>query len=127
MHKVPFPKQEGDRYFEINRAILAVIQDTATIDNQSTRNILVIKKELPLHYYKAINELGMTIVELEAQLQELRKRGIEPHYWRGTNKMGHWNHEAQDLIGNYLATLLTTDPGAEKETKQPKRGERELN
>lgn len=95
---------ETDDLFEINEAIFKTLQ--AVNDTGNTRNAIVLEKELPLYYKNAIHRIGLPLIDLGIELKKMEARGIDPYYWKATGKKGHWNHEAQQMIGNFLARYL---------------------
>jgi hypothetical protein len=103
---------EKDDFFEINRAILKKLRSIN--DAGKSRNIIVLKTDIPAYYKKLIGEMGLPLIDLDKKLGKMEARGIDPYYWKATNKRGHWNHEAQRMIGNYLAHHLAQGgPGAQ--------------
>jgi len=45
-------------------------------------------------------------IDLRDTLDILVKSGHDPHYWKATKKLGHWNHEAHQAVGEFLADEL---------------------
>lgn len=56
---------------------------------------------------KLLNENNITPIDLSIPLQELHSQGIDPHYWKATNKRGHWNHKTHKVIGEYISNQIT--------------------
>jgi hypothetical protein len=75
-----------------DKKIILVNRSDVKFDN----NILDILKEYNISY-----------LDLSIPLTKLESSGFEPHYWKATNKYGHWNQEAHKTIGEYLAMELS--------------------
>jgi len=99
------PSMENDDYLEINRAIFKKLR--AVNDTGKSRNIIVLKSAVPAYYKEMIDGMGLPSIDLGGELEKMEKEGIDPYYWKATRKRGHWNHEAQRMIGNYLAERLS--------------------
>ena len=112
-----FPPKEKDRYLPVNRAILKIIENInikyklnfnrfSENKKPKPRIILVLKKEIPRYYTELILKLNIKFIDLSQLLIEMKKNGNNPYYWKGSNKTGHWNHLAQNKIGQYLAKKI---------------------
>lgn len=101
------PPMEKDHYFEINRAIFEKLRSIN--HTGKSRNIIVLKTDIPDYYKKLIREMGLPLIDLGKELEKMEQQGTDPYYWKATGKRGHWNHEAQRLIGNYLARRLSEE------------------
>ena len=53
-----------------------------------------------------IREKGIHPLNTEDTLEVLVHQGIDPQYWEATGRRGHWNHQAHEIIGQYLANQL---------------------
>lgn len=100
------PSMENDDYFEINQAIFEKL--LSINDSGESRNIIVLKSEIPVYYKELINEMGLPLIDLSKELKKMEAQGVDPYYWKATKKKGHWNHEAQRIIGEYLAEGLSS-------------------
>lgn len=98
-----------DPKFGLNKA---VIEELARIDRSGRTHVVFVgHKHVPPYYARAIEEAGLTYVDIQPALDELARSGTDPYYWPVTNSSGHWNHEGQQFIGKYLARwLLETEP-----------------
>ncbi|MCP4221579.1 MAG: SGNH/GDSL hydrolase family protein [bacterium] len=110
-----FPPRSDDRYYDLNLAILKTLHAFNTGESKipggrPTRNIIVLKHDIPPYYLQAATEMGMDVVNLTPELDEMRKQGMEPHYWEATKKMGHWNHDAHHMVGEFLARTFARNP-----------------
>ena len=106
------PSMQNDDYLEINRAIFKKLR--AVNDTGKSRNIIVLKSAVPAYYKKMIEGMGLPLIDLSGELEKMESEGIDPYYWKATKKRGHWNHEAQRMIGNYLAEQLSNGELNEK-------------
>ncbi len=95
------PSRETDTFFEINRAILKELRSIN--DTGKSRNVVVLKTDIPAYYKELIKMVGVPMVDLSKELKKMEESGTDPYYWKSTRKKGHWNHEAQRVIGDYLA------------------------
>ena len=59
---------------------------------------------------KAIKDFGVNVLDLSEPLDELLEQGIDPNYWKVTNVSGHWNHEGQKAVADYLMEKITKTP-----------------
>jgi len=113
-----FPSKEKNSYFPVNKAILETLKklnrsklELNRMDNTGkTRIIFVLKKKIPSYYNKVLSDLSLETIDLSPLLEKMKANGINPYYWKGSNKTGHWNHEAQYMIGNYLSQYLASHP-----------------
>ncbi len=96
--------REDDDLFEINRTIFKVLK--ALNDTGRTRNIVVLESRIPVYYEDAINRAGLPLIKLGPKLERMKMRGVDPLYWKATDRQGHWNHETHRMIGNHLADSL---------------------
>lgn len=53
-----------------------------------------------------VEEHNRSLINLSPFLQELMDHGQDPYYWKATKKRGHWNQQAHQAIGEYLASKL---------------------
>jgi hypothetical protein len=53
-----------------------------------------------------IVDSGIKVINLDEMLRGHKKKGGNLNYWKATGKTGHWNHEAHNIIGVYLADKL---------------------
>jgi len=75
-------------------------------------NALIINRDIaPLDTSKLalIRSNKLRYIDLTDTLNVLKTKGVNPHYWRATKKMGHWNQAAHKAVGEYLATHLAVE------------------
>ena len=97
-----------DKFYPINRLVLKKLSEI----NVNTRIIIVPiesnkTNRLSKKYSDLITNFKIDILPIEPVYSELRDKGIDPFYWKATNKSGHWNHIAHDFIGRYLADSIS--------------------
>lgn len=101
----PPPSQAQDPKFGLNRA---VIEALGRLDRSGPSRIIVVgHREIPSYYVSAIEQAGLTYIDLNPELDELQRSGTDPYYWPVTHSRGHWNQEGQKFIGEYLARRLS--------------------
>lgn len=103
--RLPFPAKDG--FLEVNRAILESLHSIELEGN--TRIIIVQKRNIPHYYKRMIAGMGLQLIDVSGELEKLMNGGIDPYYWKATNKRGHWNHDAHRAIGNFLAAYLAKE------------------
>lgn len=62
----------------------------------------------------AIRNLDLIVLDPIPALEQMERNGINPHYWKATGKIGHWNHAANETVGRYLAREVEKIISAEK-------------
>jgi len=75
--------------------------------SQDPKIIIVNRSDNP--YPDEIQELisnNFKFIDLSIVLENLDEQGINPHYWKATNKNGHWNNSAHKAISEYLSTNI---------------------
>lgn len=78
------------------------------IDNLGKdRNVYFLyRSSFPNNLNKYIVDAGIKTIDSAPPLNALRKKGIDPIYWKASKTKGHWNHQAHAAIGKYLAEIL---------------------
>jgi hypothetical protein len=67
----------------------------------------VYKEGLPLEIAREFDPYGIISSSVEpALITELGNKGVNYRYWPVTNTWGHWNHDAQRVVGAYLYRLI---------------------
>jgi hypothetical protein len=67
----------------------------------------VFKEALPPEIKQAFVPYGVICTSVEPELMsKLGSKGINYRYWPITNTWGHWNHEAQKVVADYLYGLI---------------------
>jgi len=61
---------------------------------------------LPPNLVALINDYNIQYIDTRDTLIHIQANGIDPYYWKATNKRGHWNHEAHIAVGQYIALKL---------------------
>ncbi len=99
---------------QLNRAILRELA-------KDPRNVLVVREDLTPELWEEVRSMGMPTIDLFARLDALQAQGLDPYYWPVTAMRGHWNHAAQQAIGNYLADRLLSMGMIRLDRKDPHR------
>lgn len=100
-NKNPPVFQDEDSHYEINRLILLAFQQINS--REEHKIILVIENNIPEKYKSLISGFGEYTIDLSSQFDLMKKGGFDPYYWKATDIHEHWNHEAHQMAGNYLA------------------------
>lgn len=61
---------------------------------------------IPNALLKYSDLLDIKLIDLSQPLDSMVKKGSNPRYWKITNKYGHWNHDAHEVIGKHIAKKL---------------------
>lgn len=97
MHK------KEDKNLNVNSALIKKIAEL----NKNGENIVFVKRtSLPKVYETLIKTNNIPMIEIDNYINKIKADGINPNYWKATNKSGHWNHEGSYLIGTFLAKEL---------------------
>jgi hypothetical protein len=88
----------------LNRAIL---REIAKVNyGGSPEHIIVCRDGLPGTFVDYIRENAITYFDPSSELEELSKSGIDSHYWEASQTVGHWNHHAHKVVGEFLAEKM---------------------
>jgi hypothetical protein len=67
----------------------------------------VYKEAMPQEISGKFDPYGIISTSVEPVLiEELGSKGINYRYWPVTNTWGHWNHDAQRVVGDYLYRMI---------------------
>jgi len=70
-------------------------------------SILVIRDGLPQTFIDFAGASGLEFFDPNPGLDSLDAAGIDPHYWKGSHRGGHWNQYAHRVVAAYLTRKLT--------------------
>jgi len=107
--KVP---EEKPKRMAINHAVVEALAEAnreaaANREGEAT-NILVIRDGLPQTFVDFAIAEGLEFFDPNPGLDSLEAAGIDPHYWKGSQRNGHWNQYAHRVVGAYLTRKLTS-------------------
>jgi hypothetical protein len=74
---------------------------------ESATSILVIRDGLPRTFIDFAGATGLELFDPNPGLDSLEAAGIDPHYWKGSQRNGHWNQYAHRVVAAYLTRKLT--------------------
>jgi hypothetical protein len=103
----PFSKQQELDYTpaphpgEVQKKILEQLgrSHSNIIVNRDKQDISpVIKPEL--------QRTGVSFIDLNNALYPLKNSGVNPYLWKYNKKEGHWNHQAHEVVGKFLAVRI---------------------
>ena len=117
--ETPEPVGGKDNFWPLNKAIF----DALAVENRSgkIRIAVVEKRPISAAYREYIRSVGIPVYDLQPVFDALKQRGIRYNYWPGSGSIGHWNFNAHEAIGEYLAPLvneLAPPPGKPGDAKQ---------
>jgi hypothetical protein len=99
--KVP---EEKPKRIPVNHAVV----ERLAADNRegAATNFLVIRDGLPRTFVDFAGTSGLELFDPNPGLDSLAAAGIDPHYWKGSQRNGHWNQYAHRVVGAYLTRKL---------------------
>jgi len=68
--------------------------------------MIVVNMGMSARAIDQIRGLGITVLDPIPALGKMELDGINPHFWKATGKIGHWNHQANAVVGRYLAHAI---------------------
>jgi hypothetical protein len=103
--------EEKPKRIEINHAVVEQLaagnrRAAAGLDGAAT-SFLVVRDGLPPTFTDFAGETGVELFDPTPGLDSLMAAGIDPHYWKGSHRTGHWNQYAHSVVGAYLTRKLT--------------------
>lgn len=57
-----------------------------------------------LNYF---NQNNVQFITLNTAYKNMNEKGLDPNYWKATNRYGHWNHLMQEEVGHYLRRKIS--------------------
>ena len=91
--------KKQNRDIDISKKVRKIIEALG----QNQKSVFVLYENMPNEIMKLIINNNIKVINLVHIFENMRANGIDPNYWKATNKRGHWNHHAQARIGGYLA------------------------
>lgn len=79
------------------------------IENFNSKRIIIINRDippLPDYFYKLLDIKGVNHYEFGTSLNKLLESGVDPNYWKITDKSGHWNQKGHEVVGRKLANII---------------------
>jgi hypothetical protein len=86
---------------ELDTAIMRDLEDINR--NKTNQRVIIVNMGMSAGTINAIRNFGLVVLDPITVLDQMERTGINPHYWKATGKVGHWNHQANKAVGNYLA------------------------
>jgi hypothetical protein len=87
----------------INKKILETLSNE---QNSIYCPTIVQVDDYPLYYDELLENLKFKIFPLKDELKKYNK--LDLTYWKASGKVGHWNHFAQAVIGEYLVKEISS-------------------
>jgi len=97
-------KEDAD--IKVNNSSLS--KETIAIINAlpKEKTYFVLKENLPDNIINSLLQLGVKIINPNPSLETLKKNGIDPKFWKATNKNGHWNAAAHAVVSDVIVNEL---------------------
>lgn len=79
------------------------------IKSLDTEKVIIVNRglqELPQEFQKLCIDNGFNYFDLSEKLVLMKDLGDDPIEWEVTNKSGHWNHKAHEVVGEEIAITL---------------------
>src|SRR5690606_23573257 len=97
-------KEDAD--IKVNNSSLS--KETIAIINALPKEstYFVVKDSLPDNIINSLLQLGVKIINPNPSLETLKKNGIDPKFWKATNKNGHWNAAAHAVVSDVIVNEL---------------------
>lgn len=95
--------KEGKENYQIKPLTAKIIESL-----DPTRVIIINRdsEKLPDEFIDLCQENGLRYFDLSKSINNMKTNGINPNEWKVSNKTGHWNHQAHQVIGQELASFL---------------------
>jgi hypothetical protein len=88
----------------VNRAI---VQRLGELNRRcSPRCIIVARERMPRSFVRLVKENGLDYFDVSPELDRLAETEIDPCYWKGSQRFGHWNQHAHRVVGEVLAEKM---------------------
>jgi hypothetical protein len=91
---------ERPRRRPINRAIVKKLGEANR--QGSPISIIMARGDLPETFIDFVRANDVLYFDPAAKLDSLAQAGIDPNYWAGSQRKGHWNHYAHRVIAAFL-------------------------
>lgn len=76
------------------------------LDVLPKQTFLVITKKINFDIKEITKGFDGELFFLDPEFDELRARGEDPHYWKGTKRRGHFNQDCQKIMGERFSEEL---------------------
>lgn len=88
----------------IDSAIIKELSNINHADNNT--HIIVVNMGMSENIINNFTQMGLPVIDPSPVLEKLKEKGIDPHAWKATRSIGHWNHEANKAVGVFLADQI---------------------
>ncbi|MDX1906051.1 MAG: hypothetical protein SF053_03390 [Bacteroidia bacterium] len=93
------PSDDVIKEIEISPITQRIINDLG----QDERVYLLGRNQFSPSLLQNLENAGLPLIHADDTLKVMVAARRDPHYWKATSKRGHWNHEAHETLGHYLA------------------------
>jgi hypothetical protein len=95
---------ERARRKPINRA---VVEQLGALNREGgPKSIIMARETLPETFIDFALDNDVIYFDPSAKVDSLAQTGIDPHYWAGSQRRGHWNQYAHRVIGAFLVEKM---------------------
>jgi hypothetical protein len=105
------PPEEKPKRIPINHAVVERLaadnREAASEREGAATSFIVIRDGLPQTFTDFARARGLSLFDPNPGLDSLKAAGIDPHYWKGSQRNGHWNQYAHRVVADYLTRKLT--------------------
>lgn len=99
----PKKQKNNNKILDINYNI---VDNLSKEQLNYNKYIFVPITSVPTCFNEYLLKKNMKVLCLDSIYLDLKKRGINPFYWKSSNIEGHWNYEAHKEIGIFLANNI---------------------
>lgn len=101
----PIPEEN---YKDRGEAPLGPVTKSIITNLDPSRTLIINRDTIPLpaSFVELCKINNIRYLDLSIPLNEMKNEGVNPNYWKVTNRIGHWNHEAHRRIGKVIADYV---------------------
>jgi hypothetical protein len=96
---------EDPKRMALNRAI---VSEMGRMNREgSVTSIIVVRDGLPETFIEFAEANGVPVFDPQPVLGRLAESGVDPKYWPGSQRSGHWNQYAHVVISEFLTDKIS--------------------
>jgi len=80
------------------------------IESLDPNKVIIVNRdleELPWKFQELCLNNGLKYFDISKKLNSMKENGIDPNWWKVTNKRGHWNQKAHQTVGKEIAIKIS--------------------
>lgn len=95
---------DPNKFYKLNSKII----ESLYFENKNSKitNLIVEMEELPVQYSEILDSLNFPRILLYQDLKSYKPEDL--NFWRASGMMGHWNNFAHRIVGETLATEISS-------------------